>query len=63
MSMESDQLLPHLGYHCDFLDKKLIKGAHVAFDVGAGLVDLVKKCHLLLDQVDHIVYVVSVPRN
>ena len=63
VGVERDQLLAHLRDHRDLLLQEGVQIGDVLLDVGAGLVHLVEKGHLLLDEVHHVVNVPAVARD
>jgi len=63
MRMEGNELFAHPRDQFDLLLEDLVERGDVLLDIGARLVHVVQVLHLLLDEVDHVVDVASVPRD
>jgi hypothetical protein len=59
--VEGHQLVPHLLDHLDLRKQHLVQVSHIFFNIWARLVNFIEKNHLLFDEVDHFIDVLTVP--
>ena len=57
MRIESHKLLPQVRYHVLFLNKHLVQRVDVLLDIAATLINIGDQIHLVLLNVDDLVYV------